>query len=144
MYTAMQVAKFVVSYCSKLGKPVSNLKLQKLLYFIWIGFFKETHNSIFRDDICAWQFGPVVPSVYYEYCSYAGNPIRETYEDSSISLDDQATVISIVNNYIDVSASVLVSNTHISGSPWDIVYRNGLGIRRPIPHELIQQLECEN
>ena len=73
-YKVLEVAKYIISRCSELRNPVSNLKLQKMLYFIWIEFYKHTGRTLFLDDICAWQLGPAVPIVYYEFCQYPENP----------------------------------------------------------------------
>ena len=75
MYSAVDVAKYIVSYSTQQGKSISNLKLQKMLYYLWVDYYKSTGRELYVDDICAWQFGPVVPDVYYEFCSYAGTPI---------------------------------------------------------------------
>ena len=78
-YEALELARYVISECMRRGKPLSNLKLQKILYYVWVNYFRETGRYIFIDDICAWQLGPVIPVVYYEYCSYAGRPISNIY-----------------------------------------------------------------
>ena len=77
-----------------------------------------------------------MPIVYYEYCSYAGRPICNVYQ-TTVSEDDQQILSSILDSYIDVSASVLVDRTHQSGTAWDCVYRNGEGNREVIPFPLI-------
>ena len=84
-YTASDIARYIVSYCFRKRKPVSNLKLQKMLYYMWIEYYKKTKKSLFNDDICAWQFGPVIPDIYYAFCVYAGRPITKEYW---IALDD--------------------------------------------------------
>lgn len=33
-YTAMEVAQHIIYLCASTGSPVSNLKLQKMLYFV--------------------------------------------------------------------------------------------------------------
>lgn len=135
-YEALELARYIITKCMQKGKPISNLKLQKILYFVWVDYFRETGQYIFLDDICAWQLGPVVPIVYYEYCSYAGRPISNIYQ-TAISEQDQLIINSILDNYINVSASTLVDRTHQSGSAWDCVYRNGEGNREVIPFPLI-------
>ena len=40
MYKAQEVAKYVVGECTRNGKPVDNMKLQKMLYFLWIDYYK--------------------------------------------------------------------------------------------------------
>lgn len=139
-YSATEIAKYIISKCSSSGRPVSNLKLQKMLYFIWVDFYTKTGRILFFDNICAWKLGPVVPEVYYEYCSYAGRPILGDYT-TEVEMADRQIIDSIISNYISVPANVLVSRTHKSGSAWDCVYQNGAGNRSIIPFELIIEKE---
>lgn len=142
-YTAMGIAKYVVDYCADKGKPISNLKLQKMLYYLWIEFYKETKKYLFSEHIYAWQFGPVVPDVYYEYCSYAGIPIIPmTNNCESYIVEYKEYIDSIIEKYLPYSASELVKKTHEQGKPWSIIYKNGLGNRNEIPFQLIKELEC--
>ncbi len=141
MYPALDIAKYIITYSSEQNKAISNLKLQKLLYFLWIDFYKDTKTWLFRDDICAWQFGPVVPESYYEFCSYAGLPINKIFS-TSIDASDKEKLNKIINDYIDISAYNLVEKTHKEGTPWSIIYNRGLGSREVIPFDLIVDKEC--
>ncbi len=142
-YSALSVARFVISYCNTKGYPISNLKLQKIMYYVWIDYYNETQQPLYNDSICAWQLGPVVPEVYYEFCSFAGTPIAKEYE-SELTKEDEVIVGGIVDQYIRVSASTLVSRTHQHGGAWDAIYCNGAGRRDIIPFTLIKKLECGN
>lgn len=141
LYTATDIAKYIVNYCTKKQKPVSNLKLQKMLYYTWVDYYRITKNALFLDDICAWQLGPVVPDAYYEFCSYAGTPIVRTY-DVNLSSEDISLINQIIDGYISVPASTLVNLSHKKGGAWDKVYQDGLGNRDVIPFTLIQEVEC--
>lgn len=141
LYTAIDIAKYIVSYCSNKKQPISNLKLQKILYYAWIDYYKRTGNALFLNDICAWQLGPVIPDVYYEFCSYAGTPIFESF-DVCIDSNDIKTINSIIDSYISVPASALVNRSHKKGGAWDIVYQDGIGNRNIIPFSLIREKEC--
>lgn len=141
LYTAIDIAKYIVSYCSNKKQPISNLKLQKILYYAWIDYYKRTGNALFLNDICAWQLGPVIPDVYYEFCSHAGTPIFESF-DVSIDSNDIKTINSIIDTYISVPASALVNRSHKKGGAWDIVYQDGIGNRNIIPFSLIREKEC--
>lgn len=140
-YSAADVAKYIITLCYKAGKPVSNLKLQKMLYFLWVDFYKKTGRMLFRDNICAWQLGPVVPGVYYDYCSYAGSPICEVY-GSEIEDEDAEEMDTIIFKYMDTPANELVNRTHEPGTAWDMVYKNGAGKRKIIPFDLIIKKEA--
>ncbi len=144
LYTASDIAKYIISYCSSRNRPISNLKLQKVLYFTWVDYFRETGTALFLDDICAWQLGPVVPDVYYDYCSYGGRPIYLTYNgiEDEISERDEAILNEIIERYIDIPASTLVNKTHRSGTAWDYIYGGGTGNRDVIPFSLIKDKEC--
>lgn len=140
-YSALEVARYVITKCSEAGKPVSNLKLQKMLYFLWVEFYRQTGRTLFYDDICAWQFGPVVPEVYYEYCSYAGRPINVIYHTTDISPRDRRVLDGIIDEYMEVPVNTLINRTHALGTAWDLTYRNGMGNRRTIPFDLIRTKE---
>ena len=136
VYCAIDIAKYIVDYCVRKEKPISNLKLQKMLYYIWIEYYNSTKKMLFSDDMCAWQLGPVVPDVYYEFCSYAGIPITRPFQ-VSVEAADANVVNKAIEKYLPISASRLVDQTHKKGSPWDRIYMNGLGYRDIIPYPLI-------
>lgn len=140
MYNAGTVADFIIDKCTKDENPISNLKLQKILYFVWVDYFKQTQRTLFVDSICAWQFGPVVPDVYYEYCGYGGRPINLLCE-VEISKEDQRILTDIINKYEYMPVSDLVAITHCPGMAWDQIYQDGKGNHKPIPFSLIRQTE---
>ena len=67
MYDVKSVAKYVISYCREQEYVMSNLKLQKVLYFVQAAFLSTRHYPCFEEDFEAWDFGPVVPEIYHEY-----------------------------------------------------------------------------
>ena len=66
---------------------ISNLKLQKLLYYAQGVYVGITGIRLFEDALVAWEHGPVVIDVYHEYARYGAggieydkeNPPEETY-----------------------------------------------------------------
>ncbi|MBQ2699658.1 MAG: DUF4065 domain-containing protein [Clostridia bacterium] len=142
---ASSVAKYIVSYCIKKNNPITNLKLQKMLYFLWVDYYKQTRKALFTDSFYAWQLGPVVPSVYFEYCSYGGMPIVPLFEKHFpppvLTVELQNTLPHIMDKYIQLSARALVDKTHAEGTPWSIIFDNGRGNRSEIPFSLIREKE---
>lgn len=112
-----------------------------MLYFVWIGYYKIKKGYLYKNDICAWQFGPVVPDVYYEFCSYAGIPLRQNY-DISLNSDDSAILDNLVDEYAGIPTSELVGMTHRKNHPWDEIFMEGAGNRKVIPFSLIIDTEC--
>ena len=68
MISASDVAKYLLSLQDQdQGDLVSNLKLQKLLYYaqgLHLALFDE---PLFGERVEAWIHGPVVPEVYHEF-----------------------------------------------------------------------------
>ena len=139
-YNAMDVAKYIVTYCTENDNPVSNLKLQKMMYFFWIDYYIRTGTYLFDNKMCAWKFGPVAPEVYFAFSVYAGNPIIRSFP-TSINDNDRMILDEFIEHYMSIPVSELVRQSHRTGGAWDVVYQNGSGIRKDIPFPLIIEKE---
>lgn len=143
MYSAKQIADYVVGYGMENNISISNLKLQKLLYFIWIDYYKATNQFLFEENFSAWKFGPVVPEVYYEYCAYGCFPIYKKLCGYSDAIDKDVqkiinkTILKLKNEYV----SQLVEKTHGEGKPWKKNFSEGM--RNDIPFDDIIEMECQ-
>ena len=140
-YSAMAVADFIIDFCSRKKEPVSNLRLQKLLYFAWVRFYEKTGRHLFYDSMYAWQLGPVVPGVYFNYCSYGGRPINLIFSATEIEQGDTEILENIIMLYWNVPSSELVERTHKPDTAWYEVYDGGKGNKKIIPFDLIKKKE---
>lgn len=145
MNTAIDVARFLVQHYIDAKRSITNMKLQKLLYYAWIEFYKSHDGKyLFEDDIYAWKLGPVVPEVYYEYRIYAAMPISITKTPEGKIDDDTETFLrSFADKYKDISARDLVTRSHAPGKPWEKAYKDGHG-DTTISFKSIIRLECQN
>lgn len=136
MYKALYIAKYVVNKCTVEKSPVSNLQLQKILYYIQKAFL-DCNQTAFDDEIEAWQFGPVVPEVYYNYCGFGAMGISVKYD---INIEEKyANIINpIVESKRMLDPWKLVEDTHKPGKAWAEIYKNGEGNHQVIPKELIK------
>ncbi|BDF72993.1 hypothetical protein CE91St41_39770 [Oscillospiraceae bacterium] len=119
---------------------ISNLKLQKLLYFVQAYFLSitSTHEPCFGERIEAWNFGPVVPEAYHEYKQYGGGDIpsihsyrdndaqpwdtdRSVFEANRIKKGDRELINAVVDMFSDYTATDLVTITH-NQTPWIEAY----------------------
>lgn len=122
MYTALEVAKYTINKCIELGRPISNLQLQKILYYIQGEYMKKNHGEVlFNESIEAWQYGPVVPNVYYEYNIYSASRIRDKQEEIGIIDYDKLIIDEVITNKSLLRASKLVHDSHLE-SPWITAY----------------------
>ena len=126
MYRALDVAKYVIERCNKMGYPISNLKLQKILYFIQAEFLVAFDEQCFQEDIEAWNFGPVVPEVYREYKIYgsASIPYLKEYDGVFINEEHKAVMDEVIDLCAQYTASTLVSITH-NQKPWKDSFQRG-------------------
>lgn len=99
------------------GAGLTNLKLQKLLYYEQGYHLAFYGTPLFDEPIEAWMYGPVVPEVYNEFVSFGSSPITVT--DSPICLDEQDEILfnNVYDAYRDFSAIGLMNKTHAE-SPW--------------------------
>ena len=65
MSTALRVAEHIIYEAQKRKIPVTNTKLQKLLYFVQGVYLAKHNKKAFEDNIIAWKYGPVIKDIYY-------------------------------------------------------------------------------
>ena len=138
MYKAIDLAKYIVNKCTVEQHPVSNLQLQKILYYIQREYTKKD-DWAFSDSIEAWQFGPVVPNVYYRFAASGAMPIEMKYSDVQIEKKDIDIIDPIIEEKRLLKPWVLVEETHRPGEAWYKTYKNGEGYRAVITNELIRE-----
>lgn len=120
MYDALKIAEYVIKYSTLKGTPVSNLRLQKVLYFIQAEFTVSKKTPCFNDRIEAWDLGPVVPVVYRKYKVFGATSIpvdNSANTENGITSDDIKTINETVDQCNNYSTSALVEITH-NQDPW--------------------------
>ncbi len=75
-YTASQVAAAFIELVKEHGDFVSNLKLQKLLYYAQGWNLAYKGEPLFADRLEAWVHGPVCPVVYRQFRHFGWKPIE--------------------------------------------------------------------
>ena len=63
----LAVANFFIEKSKASGVPVDPLKLQKLIYFAHGWHLAVTGEPLLDENVEAWPYGPVVPTVYHEF-----------------------------------------------------------------------------
>jgi uncharacterized phage-associated protein len=119
--SAREVADyFLASVDEDCGDNITNLKLQKLVYYAQ-GFHLAMNNgkALFDDPIVAWAHGPVVPTLYHGFKSYGANaiPRPQTVDYSKYSDDVRKLLDEVSEVYGQFSASRLRAMTH-EEPPW--------------------------
>lgn len=124
MYDVHLIAKYVIHQCAQNRRPISNLKLQKILYFIQAEFLVAMNKPCFEDDIEAWSSGPVIPAVYIEYRIYGDTNLPDQGDDGfeTITGKDRNHLNAVISNAAEYSSSQLAEITH-NQRPWKDAYK---------------------
>lgn len=136
-YDGRAIANYVLDFCDSRGRQVTNLALQKIVYFCHVWSLIELHRPLIRHKFEAWEFGPVLPYLYREFRNFDRSPIkgRATQIDPvdgqhrvvGYVLDSQTDSLlkEIVGFYSRLRASDLVELSHAEGGPWFHVWNHG-------------------
>jgi len=133
---------------------ISPLKLQKLVY-ISHGWHLAIFDEELVDDeyVEAWRYGPVFPSLYYEFKRFGADPIPVDQKATEFSPDFESVVPVIRESdnrtpallervwdvYGTYTPSELSALTHAQGTPWHTIWNKNPGMRNMhIPNELIK------
>ena len=120
-YKASDVANFLIYLTSTFCDDMTNMKLNKLLYYAQGHYLQKYGEPLFSDKIYAWEHGPVVKNVYTIYSNYKSDPICQ-YDAKAIDVitnADKVFLLNIAREYCRYTASALRSMTHTPKSPWD-------------------------
>lgn len=143
-YAAMDIARYVINYCIDQKKPISNLKLQKILYYIQAAFLVEKGEPCFEEPMLKWRHGPVQEQVYHNFKGFIGRDIDEKqkeykeytfkddfsieekviiFKEDMIDLKDREIINRVIDSLIDFDAWFLVDRTH-EEAPWKNAHYN--------------------
>lgn len=151
-YDPRAVANVVLDVAEANGFAVSNMGLNKILFFShgWsLGCRTTPLVSTFFE---AWRHGPVLPLIYRQFSSFGSKPItsrafrldRETGNHivvvPALNPADEAFVSDMTLRFGVVDPLILSNLSHEAGGPWDQVW-NGRAEINPgmaIPNDMIR------
>lgn len=135
MFYASVIASYIIGWCYENNIAITNLKLQKLLYFTQGFFYKIKHQKLISDDFYAWQLGPVIPEIYYKYSIYSASNIPR--ESMPLLDNDTCNCLNMILSHVAfLPAWQLVEKSH-QEDPWKYNYEI-FGNKSKIPFESIK------
>lgn len=116
-YTALQIAKYFIKkgMSEKETAKLTNLKLQKILYYAQGWYLANFNRPLFEDPIEAWKYGPAIRSVYQEFKDAGSSVLDVPIADWEINEVDNNTkkfLDDIWEVYKIYSGSDLITLTH--------------------------------
>jgi uncharacterized phage-associated protein len=114
--TAFDIATYFLWLTNDTGSFMSNLKLQKLVYYAQAWHLALYDRPLFEEDFQAWVHGPVIPELFNKYKHFSWQPILE---DAKIDLptDIIAHLKEVADEYFRCDAYELSQMVHAE-TPW--------------------------
>jgi uncharacterized phage-associated protein len=129
-------AYFLSKVDEESGDSISNLKLQKLLYYAQGLHIAMNGEPLFPEQIEAWTHGPVVPACYHAFKQHGSEPIPtpDGFDPASIPPDIAEFLDEVYAVYGQFSAWRLRDMTH-EEAPWLSASATG----GEISHEILRE-----
>ncbi len=129
-YSAKAVANEFLALAKEDGEELTPMQLQKLVYFAYGWYLAITGERLLNERVEAWQWGPVIPSLYSEFKKFGSEPITDMARDMTSRpfrvrsgnplKDGQALMVikRVWEIYGKYTAAQLSGMTHEPNSPW--------------------------
>ncbi|GAB1260789.1 Panacea domain-containing protein [Aurantivibrio plasticivorans] len=139
-HSALSVAEYVLNKGRESDINFTPMQVIKLVYLCHGWMLGLLGRPLIDEEIEAWRYGPVVPSVYHAVKKYRSEPIPldeklsigiETFDSDEKLIMDQ-----VVNLYKGFNGLQLSQLTHESGTPWSQIWEE-FGQNWTIPNGLI-------
>ena len=133
-YDVRDVGNAVLEAAAKGGFALSNMSLNKIVYFAHGWFLAQYGEPLVDSAFEAWQYGPVHPQIYRQFKSYKDQPIRSRLTKIDLATGAQVPyrvslpsreaelIERITLFYGRFTAAKLVEISHQPGAPWDQVW----------------------
>ena len=160
-YPSKAVANHFLDLARSQNAKLDPMKLQKLIYFAHGWNLHFTGKPLINERIGAWDYGPVIPTIYHEFKKFGAGPIEKYATDlviadsemrfhapkiSDSAGEDQSFAEGLMQKIWDVygkySGIQLSNMTHQLGTPWYRVREEneGQNIRNvPIPDSYMKE-----
>ena len=111
------------------GDLMSNMKLQKLVYYAQGFNLAITDTPLFDEPIQAWDHGPVCVPLYHEYKQYEAGPIPIPYDADALSIFSEKIheILDMVHTYYGQFSAWKLRNLTHEEEPWIKAFAKGRG-----------------
>lgn len=150
IYSPKAIANFFIEIAKEHGESIRPMKLQKLVYYAHGWFAGHTGKPLIDETVEAWQYGPVISSLYHEFKRFGSNPITAKatdfvdFELVEVPPPKEETtkkfLSNVWNSYGKYTGLTLSEMTHAEGSPWELTWKEKAGVKgADIPFERIAE-----
>ncbi len=128
VYSVAAVANSILEIGKEMGQDITNLKLQKLVYFAQGWSLALQEHPLFEEEIQAWTYGPVIPELYRVAKVYENKPINGclSARDRIPRGSEEWNVIEeMMKALVEYTPMQLVKLSHEPQSPWAAAWEKG-------------------
>lgn len=100
-YDSIFLSRYIIDYLYKKENPITNLKLQILLYYIQIYFLTKERTLLFSDEIIKTKYSVRIPQSYSEFRINGSFEIEENFVNISDFIEKEDRII--INKILDKS-----------------------------------------
>lgn len=149
-YSPKSIANFFLDLAASKGEALSPMKLQKLVYYAHGWYAGYTSKPLIDEAVEAWQYGPVIPSLYHEFKQFGSAPIKckatdfdkDAFDLRETPVPQEEEIRKFLSNVWDsygkYTALTLSQMTHAANGPWDQAWKASNGVKGvDIPLEAI-------
>ncbi len=139
MFSPKTIANYFLELAAANGEAITPMKLQKLVYYAHGWYAGYTGQPLINEAVEAWQYGPVIPSLYHEFKQFGSGPISgKAYEYDAGGVRPAAPpadpeirtfLQNVFASYGKYSGIRLSEMTHAAGTPWDLTWSECKGMR---------------
>lgn len=139
IYSPKSIANFFLDLAKSGGEELRPMKLQKLVYYAHGWYAGYTGQPLINETVEAWQYGPVISSLYHEFKKFGSNPITNkatdlvNFELCEVPPPSEENIRKFLANiwasYGRFTGLKLSEMTHAEGSPWEQTWKKSPGVR---------------
>lgn len=119
MYQGIEIADYILNYAEQCNYQITNLRLQKILYYIQLNFLKQYDHVIFEDDILAMRHGPCIQSVYDRYHIWGRHSIiKRDHSPFHLKEKEGALIKQVVDACMLLPEYELADRSQKENGPW--------------------------
>lgn len=138
---SLSVSQYILEQCHcRTGIMPTPMKLLKLVYISHGYMLAKNDTPLLIEPVMAWQYGPIVNSVYQAVRDYQDMPVKSVKgakKEYVFCQKEKEVMNLVVDTYSEVDAVSLSAATHQEQTPWrttwDLNYKNSV-----IPNGIIQ------
>jgi len=135
-YDVRAIANLVLDEAERAGYSVSNMKINKIVYFLHVDYLVTFGGPLVSAKIEAWEHGPVFRELYHTFKEFGEAAIdnracvvepttgRRKIAAALLDKRDFDFLRFGISRYVPMSAAALRAESHVEGGPWDQVWNH--------------------